>query len=67
LGVLGAAHARAGTSADVEQLYGIWAAIRGGATTIVDIGSRNAVAEWGWNGASMDEIAPISCSVASEH
>jgi 5-methylthioadenosine/S-adenosylhomocysteine deaminase len=39
----GAAEGRAGTRADVEQLYGIWAAIRGGATTILDIGSRNAV------------------------
>ena len=38
----GAAEARAGARADVEQLYGIWAAIRGGATTILDIGSRNA-------------------------
>src|SRR5207245_11194024 len=24
----------------VEQLYGMWAAIRGGATTIMDVGSR---------------------------
>ena len=39
----GAADARAATRADVEQLYGLWAAIRGGATTIMDIGSRNAV------------------------
>ena len=37
----GAAEGRASTRADVEQLYGIWAAIRGGATTILDIGSRN--------------------------
>ncbi|MCA1646462.1 MAG: amidohydrolase family protein [Chloroflexi bacterium] len=37
----GAADARAGNRADVEQRYGLWAAIRGGATTIVDIGSRN--------------------------
>jgi cytosine/adenosine deaminase-related metal-dependent hydrolase len=38
----GAAESRATTRADVEQLYGIWSAIRGGATTILDIGSRNA-------------------------
>jgi cytosine/adenosine deaminase-related metal-dependent hydrolase len=38
----GAAEGRASTRADVEQLYGLWAAIRGGATTILDIGSRNA-------------------------
>jgi 5-methylthioadenosine/S-adenosylhomocysteine deaminase len=38
----GAADARAATRAGVEQLYGLWAAIRGGATTILDIGSRNA-------------------------
>jgi len=38
----GAPEGRASTRADVEQLYGIWAAIRGGATTILDIGSRNA-------------------------
>jgi cytosine/adenosine deaminase-related metal-dependent hydrolase len=38
----GAAESRASARADVEQLYGIWAAIRGGATTILDIGSRNA-------------------------
>lgn len=37
----GAAESRASTRADVEQLYGIWSAIRGGATTILDIGSRN--------------------------
>lgn len=38
----GATDARAASRLDVEQLYGIWAAIRGGATTILDIGSRNA-------------------------
>jgi 5-methylthioadenosine/S-adenosylhomocysteine deaminase len=38
----GAADARAATRPDVEQLYGLWAAIRGGATTVLDIGSRNA-------------------------
>jgi len=38
----GATDARAATRADVEQMYGLWAAIRGGATTILDIGSRNA-------------------------
>jgi 5-methylthioadenosine/S-adenosylhomocysteine deaminase len=37
----GAAESRAASRADVEQLYGLWAAIRGGATTILDIGSRN--------------------------
>lgn len=36
-----AADARAATRAEVEQLYGLWAAIRGGATTVLDIGSRN--------------------------
>ena len=39
----GAADARGGIRADIEQLYGLWAAIRGGATTVLDIGSRNAV------------------------
>jgi cytosine/adenosine deaminase-related metal-dependent hydrolase len=38
----GAADARAATRADVEQLYGLWSAIRGGATTVLDIGTRNA-------------------------
>ena len=38
----GAAESRASARADVEQLYGMWSAIRGGATTILDIGSRNA-------------------------
>jgi 5-methylthioadenosine/S-adenosylhomocysteine deaminase len=38
----GAGDSRASSRADVEQLYGLWAAIRGGATTILDIGSRNA-------------------------
>jgi cytosine/adenosine deaminase-related metal-dependent hydrolase len=38
----GAGESRATARADVEQLYGIWSAIRGGATTILDIGSRNA-------------------------
>src|SRR5712691_5983761 len=37
----GAADARAATRPDVEQKYGLWSAIRGGATTILDIGSRN--------------------------
>ncbi len=37
----GAAESRAASRADVEQLYGLWAAIRGGATTVLDIGSRN--------------------------
>jgi cytosine/adenosine deaminase-related metal-dependent hydrolase len=27
---------------DVQQLYGLWSAIRGGATTVVDVGTRNA-------------------------
>jgi 5-methylthioadenosine/S-adenosylhomocysteine deaminase len=39
----GAADSRTETRADVEQLYGVWAAIRGGATTIMDVGSRNPV------------------------
>lgn len=38
----GAAEARGGNRADVEQLYGLWSAIRGGATTVLDIGTRNA-------------------------
>jgi cytosine/adenosine deaminase-related metal-dependent hydrolase len=38
----GASESRATARADVEQLYGIWSAIRGGATTVLDIGSRNA-------------------------
>ena len=38
----GAADPRVGSRADVEQLFGVWSAIRGGATTILDIGSRNA-------------------------
>jgi cytosine/adenosine deaminase-related metal-dependent hydrolase len=38
----GAADSRAGTRPEVEQLYGLWAAIRGGATTVLDIGTRNA-------------------------
>jgi cytosine/adenosine deaminase-related metal-dependent hydrolase len=33
--------ARGATRPDVEQLYGLWSAIRGGATTVLDIGSRN--------------------------
>src|SRR5258708_25184097 len=37
----GAPDARAGTRPDLEQLYGLLAAIRGGATTVLDIGSRN--------------------------
>src|SRR5262245_32730312 len=27
---------------DVQQLYGLWSAIRSGATTVVDVGTRNA-------------------------
>ena len=38
----GAGDARAASRADVEQLYGLWSAIRGGATTVLDIGTRNA-------------------------
>src|SRR6185312_15902391 len=37
----GAAESRATARADVEQLYGLWSAIRGGATTVLDSGSRN--------------------------
>lgn len=33
---------RAGDRTEVEQLYGLWAAIRGGATTVLDIGTRSA-------------------------
>ena len=39
----GAPDSRTTSRADVEQLYGLWAAIRGGATTIMDVGSRNPV------------------------
>jgi 5-methylthioadenosine/S-adenosylhomocysteine deaminase len=39
----GAEDSRTTSRADVEQLYGLWAAIRGGATTILDVGSRNPV------------------------
>ena len=39
----GATDSRTTSRADVEQLYGLWAAIRGGATTIMDVGSRNPV------------------------
>jgi 5-methylthioadenosine/S-adenosylhomocysteine deaminase len=28
--------------AEVEQLYGLWSAIRGGATTVVDVGTKHA-------------------------
>lgn len=38
----GAPDARGSSRPEVEQLYGLWAAIRGGATTVLDIGSRNA-------------------------
>jgi cytosine/adenosine deaminase-related metal-dependent hydrolase len=38
----GAVDPRAGSRTDVEQLYGLWSAIRGGATTVMDIGTRNA-------------------------
>jgi 5-methylthioadenosine/S-adenosylhomocysteine deaminase len=38
----GAEDARAESRADVEQLFGLWSAIRGGATTVLDIGTRNA-------------------------
>lgn len=40
----GAAGARAAARTDVEQKYGVWAAVRGGATTIMDVGTRNAEA-----------------------
>jgi 5-methylthioadenosine/S-adenosylhomocysteine deaminase len=40
----GAPDPRATTRVDVEQKYGIWAAVRGGATTIIDVGTRNAEA-----------------------
>src|SRR5262249_18453084 len=38
----GTGASRAAARADVEQKYGVWAAIRGGATTIMDVGTRNA-------------------------
>jgi 5-methylthioadenosine/S-adenosylhomocysteine deaminase len=38
----GAADPRAGSRTDLEQRYGLWSAIRGGATTLLDIGTRNA-------------------------
>jgi cytosine/adenosine deaminase-related metal-dependent hydrolase len=37
-----AADARAGNRVEVESLFGLWSAIRGGATTIMDIGTRMA-------------------------
>ncbi len=37
-----AADARAGNRVDVESLFGLWSAIRGGATTVMDIGTRMA-------------------------
>jgi cytosine/adenosine deaminase-related metal-dependent hydrolase len=33
---------RAANRTDVESLFGLWSAIRGGATTVLDIGTRNA-------------------------
>lgn len=38
----GAADLRQADRVRVEQLFGLWSAIRGGATTVMDIGSRNA-------------------------
>ncbi|HLI27611.1 MAG TPA: chlorohydrolase family protein [Chloroflexota bacterium] len=35
---------RGGARVEVEQKYGLWAAMRGGATTIMDVGTRNAEA-----------------------
>jgi 5-methylthioadenosine/S-adenosylhomocysteine deaminase len=43
-GLRGTTDSRANTRVEVEQKFGIWAAVRGGATTILDIGSRNAEA-----------------------
>src|SRR5579885_2832633 len=36
----GAGNARSKERADVEQKYGLWSAIRGGATTMLDVGTR---------------------------
>lgn len=44
VGRRGAGDPRAHDRPEVEQLYGLWAAIRGGATTVLDIGTRNAPA-----------------------
>jgi 5-methylthioadenosine/S-adenosylhomocysteine deaminase len=43
-GLRGTTDSRAAARVDVEQKFGIWAAVRGGATTIMDVGSRNAEA-----------------------
>lgn len=41
VGKRGAGDPREHDRTDVEQLYGLWAAIRGGATTVIDVGTRN--------------------------
>jgi 5-methylthioadenosine/S-adenosylhomocysteine deaminase len=43
-GLRGTTDSRANARVDVEQKWGIWSAVRGGATTILDVGSRNAEA-----------------------
>jgi 5-methylthioadenosine/S-adenosylhomocysteine deaminase len=40
-GKRGVPDARSMSRTDVEQKFGIWAAIRGGATTVMDVGTRN--------------------------
>jgi 5-methylthioadenosine/S-adenosylhomocysteine deaminase len=42
VGQRGAGDPRETDRPEVEQLYGLWGAIRGGATTMIDVGSRNA-------------------------
>ncbi|HZO28325.1 MAG TPA: chlorohydrolase family protein [Chloroflexota bacterium] len=42
VGRRGAGDQREHDRTDVQQLYGLWSAIRGGATTVVDVGTRNA-------------------------
>jgi 5-methylthioadenosine/S-adenosylhomocysteine deaminase len=43
-GLRGTTDSRATARVDIEQKWGVWAAVRGGATTILDVGSRNAEA-----------------------
>jgi 5-methylthioadenosine/S-adenosylhomocysteine deaminase len=40
-GLRGTTDSRAFSRTEVEQKYGIWAAVRGGATTVMDVGTRN--------------------------
>src|SRR5215210_5192005 len=43
-GKRGSVDPRGTARVDVEQKYGLWAAVRGGATTVMDVGTRNAEA-----------------------